>query len=137
MKDRIKNLKEKFSNIQDIVNASNLSEEESALANYEGTSSKMIGAKAALLKELIADVFNTRLDGTKWIPNWKTSERKWWPWFDMDSDKHPSGVGFSYSVCDHWYTRTTVGSRLCFESEELSDLSVELYPEVYISSLTK
>lgn len=137
MKQRIAKIKESFPSIADVVKASNLTEEELALANYSGTSSRMIGARAAVRRELVADLFNTREDGSKWEVDWKnTDERKWFPVFDMDADT-TSGVGFSFSRYGGWVTFTDVGSRFAFESEELSDLSAELYPELYIESLTK
>jgi hypothetical protein len=97
----------------------------------------LIGGRAAIRKELVADLFNTRLDGTKWIPNWKEyDEPKWFPVFDMDADT-PSGVGLSDSDCDDWNSLTDCGSRFAFEKKELSNLAVEMYPETFIESLTK
>ena len=137
MKERIKNLKEKFPSIQDVIKASNLIEEELAIANYSGKSNLLIGARAAIRRELVADVFNTRLDGTKWVANWKDSnERKWAPYFDMNTNS-PSGVGFSDSDFVLWSSYAGCGSRLVFEDERLSDLAPELYPELYVESLTK
>lgn len=137
MKDRLENLRKLYPNIQDVVNASKLTEEELAIANYSGNSNLLIGARAAIRRELVADVFNTQLDGTVWTPDWnKDDELKWFPVFNMRS-KTPSGVGFSHSGYDFWYSVTLCGSRFAFEKEELSDLSAELYPELYIESLIK
>lgn len=138
MKERIENLRKLYPNIQDVIKALSLTQDELAIANYSGMSNLLIGARAAIRRELVADVFNTRLDGSKWEPNWKdTNERKWYPWFDMDSDKHTSGVGFSHSGYDGWTAHSFCGSRFAFEKEELSDLSAELYPELYVESLIK
>lgn len=137
MKERIKTLREKFPSIQDVIKASTLTEEELALANYSGTSSLMIGARSALRLFLASELFNTRLDATKWEANWKdTNEPKWFPIFDMSANT-PSGVGFSRSAYDLWLAHSGCGSRFAFEFEELSDLSAELYVEDYIGLLTK
>lgn len=50
-----------------------------------------------------------------WKPDWNNSnQRKWWGWFWMDSP----GFRFFDSSYTCSYTRTTGGSRLCFETEE-------------------
>lgn len=137
MKERIENLRKLYPNIQDVIKASTLSYDELELANYSGNSNLLIGARAAIRRELVADVFNTRLDGSKWEPNWNNdNESKWFPVFNMQS-KTPSGVGFSGSGFVRWTSDTTCGSRFAFEKEELSDLSAELYPELYVESLIK
>src|SRR4030042_6616516 len=48
-----------------------------------------------------------------WIPDWdNTDQRKWYPWFNLSS-----GFGFSSADYGYDYAGTSVGSRLCFESE--------------------
>ena len=67
-----------------------------------------------------------------WTPDWSdTDQRKWWPWFNLSS-----GFGFSDSdyYCD--YTNTTVGFRLCFESEEKSDYTAKQFIDLYKELLT-
>lgn len=67
-----------------------------------------------------------------WKPNWEdTDERKWFPWFDMSS-----GFGFSHSNCVRWLTATSVGSRLCFKSEALSDYAAKQFIDIYRDFLT-
>jgi hypothetical protein len=137
MNERIENLRKLYPNIQDVINASKCTEEELAIANYSGNSNLLIGARAAIRRELVANVFNTRLDGTVWTADWNNDdEPKWFPVFNMQS-KTPSGVGFSVSGYVLWVTTTRCGSRFAFEKEELSDLSAELYPELYVESLIK
>lgn len=137
MNERIENLRKLYPNIQDVVNASKLTEEELAIANYSGNSNLLIGARVAIRRELVADVFNTRPDGSVWEPDWNDdNEPKWFPVFNMQS-KTPSGVGFSDSGYVLWCSLTFCGSRFAFEKEELSDLSAELYPELYVESLIK
>lgn len=137
MKERIENLKKNFKSIEDVIKFFNPSEEDKILLNYNGTNSRLLGARAFMLLEIVADIFNTRPDGTKWIPNWNDyNDYKWYPWFKMNA-KTPSGVGFSRSYYVYWAANSSVGSRLCFEHEELSDLSAELFPELYITILKK
>jgi hypothetical protein len=136
MEQRIEYLKANFPSIEDVIKNSNLTEKELAWANYSGNSSLLIGGRAAIRKELVANLFNTRLDGTKWVPNWKKSEPKWSQWFNMDANT-PSGVGFSGSFYVYWGSYSDCGSRLVFEDEQLSDLAAEMYPEIFIESLTK
>jgi hypothetical protein len=62
-----------------------------------------------------------------WKPNWKDSnEWKYYPWFDMSS---PSGPAFD--GCDYWYSISTVGSRLCFKSEELAEYAGKQFQKLY------
>jgi len=50
-----------------------------------------------------------------WRPDWsKTSQWKYFPWYRVLS----SGFGFSNSGYNYVNTGASVGSRLCFESEE-------------------
>lgn len=68
----------------------------------------------------------------EWVPDWaNTNQRKWWPWFNLSS-------GFGFSLSDFSYTDacTSVGSRLCFESEEKSDYSAKQFIQLYKEFLT-
>lgn len=137
MKERIENLKKLYPSIQDVIKASSVSENEQILLDYNGTSNRLFGARAFMLLEMVAELFNTRADGSKWEADWTNDiQRKWFPIFNMQSNT-PSGVGFSLSSYGRWVASTDCGSRLSFEFEGLSDLSAELYPEVYIDALTK
>jgi nitrate reductase NapAB chaperone NapD len=67
-----------------------------------------------------------------WTPNWDdTNEKKWWPWFKLSS-----GFGFATSYCAYASTRTDVGSRLCFRTEELSDYAATQFIDLYKDLLT-
>lgn len=69
-----------------------------------------------------------------WKPNWNDSnERKWYPYFDMRTS---SGFGFSHSDFGRWTSSTTVGSRLCFKSEELAEYAGKQFTEIYKQFLT-
>jgi hypothetical protein len=65
-----------------------------------------------------------------WVPDWDNSnERKWWPWFCMDS----AGSGFRFDVAyfECTYTYTIVGSRLCFKNKELAQYAGTQFIEIY------
>ena len=67
-----------------------------------------------------------------WTPDWSnTSQRKWWPYFNLSS-----GICFSHSHYGFVITDTTVGSRLCFETEEKSTYAAKQFIELYEQFLT-
>lgn len=67
-----------------------------------------------------------------WRPDWSnTNQRKWWPWFKLSS-----GFGFSFSFCDCGSTSTTVGSRLCYESEEKCNYFAQQFIGLYEEFMT-
>lgn len=67
-----------------------------------------------------------------WTPNWNdTNQRKYWPYFNLSS-----GFGFSGSLYSYDYTAATVGSRLCFESDEKSNYAATQFIELYKEFLT-
>jgi hypothetical protein len=67
-----------------------------------------------------------------WEPDWSnTSQKKWWPWFILSS-----GFGFSRSLYYCACTNSTVGSRLCFESEKKSDYAAKQFIDLYEQFLT-
>lgn len=73
-----------------------------------------------------------RVINENWQPDWSnTNQRKWYPWFKLSS-----GFRFSYSDFDYGRTNTTVGSRLCFESEEKSDYTATQFIDLYKKFLT-
>ncbi|WP_271730125.1 hypothetical protein [Aquimarina algiphila] len=61
-----------------------------------------------------------------WLPDWDNGEYdKYYPWFKM---------GSSVFQCDSysdWYSRSSVGSRLCFKSSELAKYAGEQFADVY------
>jgi hypothetical protein len=67
-----------------------------------------------------------------WIPDWNdTDQRKWWPYFNLSS-----GFGFSYSIYYYDSPSATVGSRLCFESEEKANYTAKQFLYLYKQLLT-
>ena len=65
-----------------------------------------------------------------WTPNWDNdSEYKYWPYFDMRSSA--AGFGFSDSDFGGWRSISSVGSRLCYKSSELSEYAGTQFLDVY------
>ena len=70
-----------------------------------------------------------------WTPDWSNGEwDKWYPWFNMDDSS--SAGRFSFNDAVNRFSYSTVGSRLCFKSEELADYAgtqfLELYRELFV-----
>ncbi len=62
-----------------------------------------------------------------WKPDWKNSDEwKYYPWFRMFS-----GSGLAYLVCDHLYSGSAVGSRLCFKTSELAEYAGKQFKKLY------
>jgi len=62
-----------------------------------------------------------------WVPDWNDkSQYKWWPYFNLSS-----GSGFSFSHSYYYCELTSVGSRLCFESEAKSNYAATQFNELY------
>lgn len=75
--------------------------------------------------KMIAQVLN---EG--WIPNYNnTNEYKWYPYFNVSS-----GFGFAGSFRDHG--STSVGARLIYKSEALSNYAGKQFIEIYKEFLT-
>ena len=67
-----------------------------------------------------------------WTPDWNnTDQKKWYPYFNLSS-------GFGFSHTDYLYVNTdaTVGSRLCFETQEKAIYAGEQFLEIYKEFLT-
>ncbi len=62
-----------------------------------------------------------------WEPNWQdSSERKWYPYFNLTS-----GFACSVTGCVWADTGTGAGSRLCFKTEELARYASTQFIELY------
>jgi hypothetical protein len=80
------------------------------------------------LLKLLVEVLN---EG--WTPDWDNGNQyKWYPYFDMRG----AGFGFSHTHCAYWHTRTSVGSRLCFKSDELAKYAGTQFSHLYKDFLT-
>jgi hypothetical protein len=67
-----------------------------------------------------------------WTPDWSnTSEHKWWLYFSLSS-----GFGFSDSCYDFVNSDSSVGSRLCFESEDKATYTAKQFIDLYKAFLT-
>jgi hypothetical protein len=66
-----------------------------------------------------------------WQPDWSNSnEYKYYPWFS----NFVSGSGFSFYVYgyhDSHYSGTSIGSRLCFKTEELAQYAGKQFTDIY------
>lgn len=67
-----------------------------------------------------------------WEPDWNNdTQAKWYPYFKLSS-----GFGFSYTYYGYSHTRTTVGSRLCFETKEKCEYVAKQFIDLYETFLT-
>lgn len=101
--------------------------------NPQNGNQKALNALAKLF--VIIAVLNMQSnDGKKWTPDWKKSrDWKYWPWFDLnpDEDDDPSGLGLSFRAVGSAYSRSLVGSRLCFRTEELAKYAAKTFTSEY------
>jgi hypothetical protein len=62
-----------------------------------------------------------------WTPDWNnTNEVKYFPWFEMGGSS-----GFRFGDYVVWYSRSFVGSRLCFYSSKLAEHVGKKFTELY------
>jgi hypothetical protein len=68
-----------------------------------------------------------------WQPDWSDGGQKKWELYPdlVEEPKNPSGFGLSYHVYDFWFTFTTVGSRLCFKSEDAAKHCFETFKQLW------
>jgi hypothetical protein len=65
-----------------------------------------------------------------WTPDWNNSNQpKCWPWFELKG-------GFRFTRVNFHFTRSTVGSRLCFKSRELAEYAAKQFEDLYKRFLT-
>lgn len=76
---------------------------------------------------VIAEALN---DG--WKPNWEDwNQWKYYPWFRMGESDTSPGAGFSFYACAYGYSRSFVGSRLCYANEELANYAGKQFEQLY------
>ena len=69
-----------------------------------------------------------------WVPDWDNgNQRKWSPWFYMDS---PAGFRFDVSGYAVTGTYSTGGSRLCFKTEALANYAANQFLDIYKAFLS-
>jgi len=62
-----------------------------------------------------------------WTPDWSNfNQRKYYPYFNLSS-----GFGFGDSLYDCGNAHASVGSRLCFETEEKSTYTGKQFIDIY------
>lgn len=73
----------------------------------------------------------TKCLNEEWVPDYNNSnEQKWYPWFDLEKSKsNPSG--FRLTGVDCTRTRSHVGSRLVFKTEELTRHAFKIIENSY------
>lgn len=114
--DRVKT----FQDACDVVGV--LPDNVKTLLAYNGIDSDMRASVAHMKLQIIARALN---EG--WKPDWtKSSQYKYYPWFDFSSG---SGLSFGVFVCH--YSRSHVGSRLCFKSAELAKYAGQQFIDLY------
>ena len=65
-----------------------------------------------------------------WTPDWSNGEwDKWYPWFNMDDSS--SAGRFSFDGAAYQRSNSSVGSRLCFKSRELSNYAGNQFEDIY------
>jgi hypothetical protein len=65
-----------------------------------------------------------------WRPDYRDrNQRKYFSWFEVDE---ASGIGFSNTFCDYWYTSTYVGSRLCLPSPDHVHYSNKQFEKLHL-----
>ena len=118
------NITKKVKTFEDACSVLGINSEEFKIQYPEKLSHHANALVAHMKLVIIAEALN---EG--WTPDWENREwDKFFPWFIMGS---PSGVGFSYDDCDHWYSYSLVGSRLCFRSRELAKYAGTQFEDLY------
>lgn len=85
-----------------------------------------LAANAFIKLRIIAAALN---EG--WKPDFLNSnESKYWPYFKANKATC-SGFGFSNAHFGNWYSRTSVGSRLCFKSSDLAMYAGTQFESIY------
>ncbi len=124
-----KDIKEHIKSFDDVLNA--LDEQSrtnlGTFLAYNGVNDILVSSKAHAMLVAVAKVLN---EG--WQPDWENSSQyKYIPWF-----KHKPGFGLSFDVVVSWITGSTVGSRLCYKSEELAEYAATQFADLYNDFLT-
>jgi len=92
------------------------------LLDYNGQDKDMIAAQAHAKVGIIATALN---EG--WYPDFSDkSQYKYYPWM-----QYTPGVGFSYLGYGDDDAHSSVGSRLCFKSEELAKYAATQFKDIY------
>lgn len=123
-----KNIMDRIKSFEDVLKVIQPTDTlELAILSYSGKNARLIGQRAFLMVQMIAEVLN---EG--WKPDWSDSdEYKYYPWFEFKK-----GFGFSEATYDSWDAGTGVGSRLCFKNRELAEYAGSQFQDIYNEFLT-
>lgn len=99
-----------------------LSPAKKSLLEYLGDDKDVNAAQGFLQVSIIRAVLN---EG--WVPDWtKSSQAKYYPWFDFSS-----GSGLSYDGYGYDGSYSYVGSRLCYKTSALAIYAGKQFSSIY------
>lgn len=68
----------------------------------------------------------------KHLFDWNSySERKYFPWFDLEKDEQVNPSGFRFLVTFYAYTRTAGGSRLCYRNAQDAEFAAVTFLDLW------
>lgn len=109
----VKSKSNRVDSIESALLISPPNEDMKSLLNYNGDNCFMVKARTYLQLLIIAEAIR---EG--WIPDFDNeNQKKWYPYFI----KSGSGWAFRATRYDYTFTNATVGSRLCFPTQELAE----------------
>jgi len=115
-------IQEKIKTFEDACTSLNIS---STLPEFSGVPENLVKSLTAHYKLCII----TEALNEGWTPDWSNGEWKYFPYFYMNDSSSPGR--FSFGDSGNLRSNSTVGSRLCFKSEELSDHAAEQFTDIY------
>jgi hypothetical protein len=78
----------------------------------------------------------TRALNEGWEPDWMNRyDYKYWNWFYTVSDGADAGFAYAREAIVPSYTKTAVGSRLCFKTRELAAYAHKNFRDLYFEYL--
>ena len=91
------------------------------------------------LREYFKAVYEAVVITKALVGNWKADwndwdQRKWFPWFDMQS---AGGFVFDGTYYDLSYATAGSASRLCFPTEEMAEYAGKTFTDVYSRMILK
>lgn len=86
-------------------------------------------------KAVYAAVVITKAIVGDWKADWNDwNQRKWFPWFDMQSS---GGFVFCGAFCAYSYAVAGYASRLCFPTDEMAEYAGRTFTDVYSRIILK
>ena len=116
------NITDRVKTFEDACKLVNISKDMQDLLNYKGDDPDMKSSQAHMKITIIARALNQG-----WTPNFADGNQvKYYPW-----PEYKAGVGFSSYDYGRSYASSSVGSRLCFKSEELAKYAFNQFKDIY------